>query len=79
MRAMARAASRACTVCSGHVPRSSSRMRALPPNAMTRRATSCSYALRMASQIARAGWSDGLRQECGCAVRKWIESPSWRW
>jgi hypothetical protein len=34
------------------------------------------YALRMASQIARAGRSDGLRQECGWAVRKWIESPS---
>src|SRR5690349_5660334 len=39
MRAIARAASRACAVCSGHVPRSSSRIRALPPNAMTRRAT----------------------------------------
>src|SRR6476620_7503257 len=38
MRAIARAASSACTVCSGHVPRSSSRIRALPPNAMTRRA-----------------------------------------
>src|SRR6185312_15880963 len=39
MRAMARAASKAWTVCSGHVPRSSSRIRALPPNAMTSRAT----------------------------------------
>src|SRR5262245_10801808 len=38
IRAIARAASRAWTVCSGHVPRSSSRIRALPPNAMTRRA-----------------------------------------
>jgi hypothetical protein len=37
------------------------------------------YALRMASQIARAGRSDGLRQEWGWAVRKWIESPSCRW
>jgi hypothetical protein len=37
------------------------------------------YALRMASQIARAGRSVGLRQECGWAVRKWIESPSSRW
>ena len=79
MRAIARAASSACSVCWGHVPRSSSRMRALPPNAMTSRATATSYALRMASQIARAGRSDGLRQEWGWAVRKWIESPSWRW
>ena len=37
-----------------------------------------SYALRIASQIARAGRSDGLLQEWGCEVRKWIESPSWR-
>jgi hypothetical protein len=38
-----------------------------------------SYALRIASQIARAGRSDRLLQEWGCDVRKWIESPSWRW
>src|SRR3954470_2769644 len=37
MRATARAASSACAVCSGHVPRSCSRISALPPNAMTSR------------------------------------------
>ncbi len=77
-RATARAASSALAVCSGQVPRSSSRIRALPPNATTRRPWQlrASYALRMASQIARAGRSVGLRQEWGWAVRKWIESPA---
>jgi hypothetical protein len=34
------------------------------------------YEDRTTSQIARAGSSVGLRQECGRTARKWIESPS---
>jgi hypothetical protein len=48
------------------VPRSSARISALPPKAMTsRRAASLDQELRIASQIARAGWSDGFAHECG--------------
>ena len=53
-------------VCSVQVPRSSSRISALPPKAMTMRMPAARrQELRIASQIARAGSSDGLAHECG--------------